>query len=310
MASDPRDTITPDAFTVAPELLGTPLAKPSRRGVAMAIDLVLVSLMIKLIGTMIAAVVAILLFMRLAKPDATGGRIGRGSALSLRFWIVLLVCFFVYLTVRSIAGGMTNRGNADRDDDDASYGMEHADWRQYVQPGDGTATPDSAGLAPVLEFASLIEAGDTVGADSLRSDAVQSLAGPTLAAMDARADSLRELNVRLRDELDEAREGIGFRRVLSGLSEDLGVGFGWMAVYFTAFLVLWQGQTPGKRLLGMRVIRLDGRPLSWWISFERFGGYAASFSIGLLGFLQILWDRNRQGLHDKAVETVVIRLPR
>jgi uncharacterized RDD family membrane protein YckC len=58
--------------------------------------------------------------------------------------------------------------------------------------------------------------------------------------------------------------------------------------------------------MGIRVIRLDGKPLGWWISFERFGGYAASFSVGLLGFLQILWDRNRQGLHDKACETVVV----
>jgi uncharacterized RDD family membrane protein YckC len=62
--------------------------------------------------------------------------------------------------------------------------------------------------------------------------------------------------------------------------------------------------------MGIRVIRLDGKPLGWWRSFERFGGYAASLSTGLLGFLQILWDRNRQGLHDKAVETVVIRVGR
>ncbi|HUF11701.1 MAG TPA: RDD family protein, partial [Longimicrobiales bacterium] len=83
----------------------------------------------------------------------------------------------------------------------------------------------------------------------------------------------------------------------------------WTAVYFTSFLALWQGQTPGKRMVGLRVIRLDGRPMTWWLAFERFGGYAASLSIGLLGFLQILWDRNRQGLHDKGVGTVVVREP-
>ena len=31
-----------------------------------------------------------------------------------------------------------------------------------------------------------------------------------------------------------------------------------------------------------------------------------ALSVGLLGFVQILWDRNRQGLHDKACETVVV----
>jgi uncharacterized RDD family membrane protein YckC len=105
--------------------------------------------------------------------------------------------------------------------------------------------------------------------------------------------------------LAEAKKG-GIRTTLSRLSDDLGIGFGWSAIYFTAFLALWRGQTPGKRFAGVRVLRLDGKPLGWWLSFERFGGYAASFSVGLLGFAQILWDRNRQGLHDKACETVVV----
>jgi uncharacterized RDD family membrane protein YckC len=95
-------------------------------------------------------------------------------------------------------------------------------------------------------------------------------------------------------------------RFIRGIADDLGLGFGWGALYFTSFLALWGGQTPGKRLLGLRVIRLDGKPIGWWLAFERFGGYAASLSTGTLGFLQILWDRNRQGLHDKAAETVVI----
>ena len=43
---------------------------------------------------------------------------------------------------------------------------------------------------------------------------------------------------------------------------------------------------------------------------ERFGGYAASVTLGLLGFAQILWDKNRQGFHDKIVETVVIDAPK
>ncbi len=40
---DPRTLITPDAFTVSEELLGTPLAKPSQRLVAILIDLFVIS---------------------------------------------------------------------------------------------------------------------------------------------------------------------------------------------------------------------------------------------------------------------------
>lgn len=39
----------------------------------------------------------------------------------------------------------------------------------------------------------------------------------------------------------------------------------------------------------------------------RFGGYAASIATGLVGFLQVLWDANRQGLHDRIAGTVVLR---
>ena len=117
---------------------------------------------------------------------------------------------------------------------------------------------------------------------------------------------LTRRNNSLNKKLEDAEKAHGIRSFLAGAADDLGVGFGWSAVYFTAFLAMWSGLTPGKKLAGVRVMRLDGKPLGWWMSFERFGGYAASFSVGLLGFAQILWDRNRQGLHDKACETVVV----
>ena len=52
---------------------------------------------------------------------------------------------------------------------------------------------------------------------------------------------------------------------------------------------------------------IDKRPLNWWLSFERAGGYAAGFATGLLGFAQIFWDPNRQAIHDKVSETIVIQ---
>ena len=78
-------------------------------------------------------------------------------------------------------------------------------------------------------------------------------------------------------------------------------------MYLTLFLVLWDGRTPGKKALGLRVVRLNGEPLSLFLSLERAGGYAAGLATGLLGFAQVLWDPNRQAIHDKIAETVVIR---
>ena len=94
--------------------------------------------------------------------------------------------------------------------------------------------------------------------------------------------------------------------LVKGIIQDLGLGFGWAAFYFTALTAVWGGQTPGKKLCGIRVIQLDGTPLSLWDSFGRYGGYGAGIATGLLGFLQIFWDANRQAIHDKISATVVI----
>ncbi len=76
--------------------------------------------------------------------------------------------------------------------------------------------------------------------------------------------------------------------------------------YFALFTWRWNGQTPGKRLLKIRVIRLNGRKISLWASFERVSGYTASASLLLMGFFQYYWDRNRQTTHDKITETIVV----
>ena len=90
----------------------------------------------------------------------------------------------------------------------------------------------------------------------------------------------------------------------------MGLGFGWAAFYFTVFTAWFDGQTLGKKLLRIRVIQLDGTKLSLWDSFGRYGGYGAGFATGLLGFLKIFWDANRQAIQDKISATVVIDLNR
>lgn len=93
-----------------------------------------------------------------------------------------------------------------------------------------------------------------------------------------------------------------------GILNDLGLGFGWAAFYFTVFTAWFDGQTLGKKLMGIRVISLDGSKLGLWDAFGRYGGYGAGFATGLLGFMQVFWDANRQAIQDKISATVVIDL--
>jgi uncharacterized RDD family membrane protein YckC len=77
-----------------------------------------------------------------------------------------------------------------------------------------------------------------------------------------------------------------------------------LTTYHTAFTALF-GRTPGKILMGLRVVCLDGHPLNTWRSLVRTVAYALS-AILFLGFLWIAIDDRRQGWHDKVARTVVV----
>jgi hypothetical protein len=81
-------------------------------------------------------------------------------------------------------------------------------------------------------------------------------------------------------------------------------------IYFGLFF-RFRSQTPGKRLLRLKVVDLKGRSrLSWYQCFERAHGYAASALFASLGFLQVLWDAEGLTMHDKIASTTVIRMAR
>lgn len=73
-------------------------------------------------------------------------------------------------------------------------------------------------------------------------------------------------------------------------------------------LFFWSttGQTPGKAFMGVRVVRVDGGPMTVWTSVMRLFGYAVSFATLGLGFYVMLADNRRQGWHDKIARTCVI----
>ena len=91
------------------------------------------------------------------------------------------------------------------------------------------------------------------------------------------------------------------------------------------YIVWWlfalrQGQTPGKQIVGIRVIRDDGSPSDWGYTFVRefvikflVGGVLSGMTGGIYFVVDHLWplfDGDRQALHDKMVGTIVVQDPR
>jgi len=75
--------------------------------------------------------------------------------------------------------------------------------------------------------------------------------------------------------------------------------------YFTYFHGS-TGRTPGKMLLGLQVVSVDGTPISFGTAFLRSVGYLVSSLVFCLGYIWIAFDKKKQGWHDKIAGTVVI----
>jgi hypothetical protein len=148
--------------------------------------------------------------------------------------------------------------------------------------------------------------GTAVAEDAEEAAAPQAAKPPASAASLPAAARITQLEA----ELAQARAAKPrkLRDQLSGFLDDIGAGLGWGIVYFSLLPAWWGGQTVGKKLFGLQVMELTGKPMTVMRSLKRYGGYAAGVATGGLGLAQVLWDPNRQGLHDKAAHTVVIDL--
>ncbi len=81
------------------------------------------------------------------------------------------------------------------------------------------------------------------------------------------------------------------------------------AAYFTFTIGRW-GQTIGKSMLGLQVVRKDGSRLSYMRSFARYWSYNLSAFPLFLGFLLIALTSQQRGLHDYVCDTRVVKLIR
>jgi uncharacterized RDD family membrane protein YckC len=83
---------------------------------------------------------------------------------------------------------------------------------------------------------------------------------------------------------------------------------GWLVLISCYLVTFWclTGQTPGMRFMGIRVIDRRGATPGLVRALRRLAGmYLAAIPAGA-GFLLILVDDRRQGLHDRVAATLVI----
>jgi uncharacterized RDD family membrane protein YckC len=79
-----------------------------------------------------------------------------------------------------------------------------------------------------------------------------------------------------------------------------------VVLYFGLCTYFWNGKTVGKWMARIRVVSLTHERVSLWQAGERALGYGASALEAGFGFLQFFINRNRQCVHDRIAETIVV----
>ena len=95
--------------------------------------------------------------------------------------------------------------------------------------------------------------------------------------------------------------GGGDPTAVSGLTTLVGIA------YVVGLWTYWNGQTVGKKAMGIRVVKVDGTEFGLVPGVIRYVGYIVSAVVFLLGFIWILFDKDRQGWHDKIAGTYVVK---
>lgn len=330
-----REVITPYAFEVCPSLLGVPTAPPLRRLLAIGIDGILVTGLAKAALLCIVPVILYLAYFRWqakrytqlllvlgfgliwalsaslvpelvseeqgssAKMSQTQAMVVAGIALKLQQDNCDQSCMTALLTESAAqlreSGLSKSRAREVLNDLVETTDYPPKEWkllrRQLLE--DFPAAAPTAPAAGEMTTDALVQLSNSTAANVITDNNTNNKKPASQAATpwyqpDADTHSV----------LDWAK----------GILSDIGIGFGWAAAYFTLTVAWCHGQSLGKKLMKIKVIQLDGKELGVMAAFARQGGYGAGFATGLLGFLQVLWDPNRQAIQDKVASTVVIWL--
>ena len=77
-------------------------------------------------------------------------------------------------------------------------------------------------------------------------------------------------------------------------------------IYFVLTTYITNGQTIGKKIVGIKIISIYHHRIGFWHCIERSLGYVASTLELGFGFYEVFWNPNRRALHDRIGETIVI----
>lgn len=79
------------------------------------------------------------------------------------------------------------------------------------------------------------------------------------------------------------------------------------AAFSILFWVNYDGATPGKKLMAIKVVHGDGKPVNYGVAFIRYVGYLISLVPLGLGYFWVAFDPKKQGWHDKIAGTYVVK---
>ena len=338
VVSEDKETleyITPFALAIDPSLIGLPLAKPWKRGVAILIDSAIIGMLSGINGFFL--ILALLfLFARMGNKKAIQDSIFSSHQANVQrserriLWGVGLALIFVTIIFFLFVDGFNRHDtNADPNEIGVTDGLSTGAALQLsMMLVDFENELDQHACSEKGCWATLLSSlGEKLTAKNISAEAANEIVSSYIAKTGLSELDQAELKKSLllqenRDitiseiekiaEPEAAKDSPTYSIInwIKGILGDLGLSFGWATFYFTVFISYWHGQTPGKKLLRIQVIQIDATSISLWDSFGRYGGYAAGISTGLLGFLQIYWDPNRQAIQDKISATFVIDLSR
>lgn len=307
-----RQIVTPHAFTVADELIGQPLAKPLRRGIAMGIDGLVIS------GLASASLIFVF-------PTMLYLCWNRYKAQKKNHLLLMVFATLCMVSTLSWAPQLVQKESTSAADLDltptAAATLAEVSLALSTQDCDATcAEQKTKTLALELQNSGvsikqqkdlldgILDLTELEGMEK-RELIEKYVAEPKVAAGASVKEPKEESSYSVLDKLKNSDYSL--IKWVKGILADFGLGFGWAMLYFTFFISWNKGQTIGKLLTGIRVVQLDNQPITLWAAFSRQGGYGAGLATGLIGFAQILWDPNRQAIQDKVASTVVLHnLPR
>lgn len=78
-------------------------------------------------------------------------------------------------------------------------------------------------------------------------------------------------------------------------------------IYFVLFTGRY-GATPGKMVCGLKIVRANGNPMGYTLALLRYLATILSGLILYIGYLMILFDKQKRALHDFLCDTRVIHI--